>query len=423
MSGRRALLLALSGPPCGRPNARPGQVTWLTELSAALSHRALPLPQFAAEGADRALGSPVAPWGTVVLELDSDPAPCGRHRRAAPASTTASGAPARSSRFPLGGLVTVTVVAACTVMIIASMALGHTVWGSITVVRPAATATEMDAVKVLGAFGAEPTVTVRTPFSVKQTTRAVLIQGTGPTAVAGERVTLNYVGFNGADGKKFDSSFTKGSAPTTLLLDPALSLPGLVKGIVGAKVGSRLLIAVPPADAYGTTGQASAGIGATDTILVVADLLAAKALPSRAIGAVVPPQAGLPNVRLAANGKPAITVPAGNPPAPLVVQPLIVGTGPKVAKGEQITVHYVGVIWRGGRQFDSSWDRGKPATFPIGTGQVVAGWDEGIVGQPVGSQVLLVVPPDKAYGAAGQPQAGIKGTDTLVFVVDILDAV
>ena len=75
-----------------------------------------------------------------------------------------------------------------------------------------------------------------------------------------------------------------------------------------------------------------------------------------------------------------------------------------------------------GRVFDSSWSRGQPAQFPIGTGQVVAGWDEGLVGQTVGSQVLIVVPPDKGYGVAGESQAGITGTDTLVFVVDILGA-
>ena len=80
------------------------------------------------------------------------------------------------------------------------------------------------------------------------------------------------------------------------------------------------------------------------------------------------------------------------------------------------------MIWDSGKTFDSSWARGTPAEFVIGTGNVIAGWDEGLVGQTVGSQVLLVIPPDKGYGSAGQADVGIKGTDTLVFVVDILDA-
>ena len=79
-------------------------------------------------------------------------------------------------------------------------------------------------------------------------------------------------------------------------------------------------------------------------------------------------------------------------------------------------------IWRNGKVFDSSWTGKGSVQFPIGAGQVIAGWDEGLVGQTVGSQVLLVIPPDKGYGSGGAPQAGIKGTDTLVFVVDILSA-
>jgi peptidylprolyl isomerase len=104
------------------------------------------------------------------------------------------------------------------------------------------------------------------------------------------------------------------------------------------------------------------------------------------------------------------------------VQPLIKGAGPVVQAGQTITVHYTGAIWATGKTFDSSWDSGTPAEFSIGTGEVISGWDEGLVGQTVGSQVLLVVPPDKGYGATGSSDGTISGTDTLVFVVDILDA-
>ena len=104
------------------------------------------------------------------------------------------------------------------------------------------------------------------------------------------------------------------------------------------------------------------------------------------------------------------------------MQPLIEGTGPVVKAGQTVTVHYKGAIWRDGSVFDASWKRKQTAQFSIGTGQVIAGWDTGIVGQRVGSQVLLVIPPDQGYGSTGQASAGIKGTDTLVFVVDILAA-
>ena len=127
-------------------------------------------------------------------------------------------------------------------------------------------------------------------------------------------------------------------------------------------------------------------------------------------------------MQLAENGKPTISIPKSDPPKSLVVQPLIKGTGPVVQQGQTTTLHYTGVIWGSGKEFDSSWDRAQPTVIPIGKGSVIAGWDEGLVGQTVGSQVLLVIPPELGYGANGNPDAGISGTDTLVFVVDILDA-
>ena len=134
----------------------------------------------------------------------------------------------------------------------------------------------------------------------------------------------------------------------------------------------------------------------------------------------MPPVDGLPTVELAEDGAPTITVPEGEPPTELVVQPLIEGTGAPVESGQTVTVHYTGALWKDGTVFDSSWENGAPFTFVIGTQQVIAGWDEGLVGQTVGSQILLVVPPAKGYprGLAGPSPP----TDTLVFVIDILDA-
>jgi peptidylprolyl isomerase len=305
---------------------------------------------------------------------------------------------------------------------VAALALMLAGCGGSSATTPAASSTTSDltAVAVTGAVGAKPGITVPTPFAVKETSSKVLTKGTGAVVAQGQRVTVDYAGYNGTDGKQFDSSF--GDKARSFILDTNSTLPGLVKGVVGATIGSRLLLAIPPDDAYGTQGQAAAGIGPTDTILVVVDVKSAKNVLTRATGTTVAPKAGLPTVKLSSSGKPTITVPGTKAPTALVVAPLITGTGAKVTKGQDITVNYTGVVWPGGKQFDSSWDSGRPATFGIGQGQVIAGWDEGLVGQPVGSQVLLVIPPDKGYGAEGQPNAGIKGTDTLVFVVDILDA-
>jgi peptidylprolyl isomerase len=282
-----------------------------------------------------------------------------------------------------------------------------------------ATVSDLAAVVVHGAEGARPAVTVPTPFSVATTQRLVLRTGTGRPVKSGQRVTIHYVGVNGVDGHEFVTDY--GKRASAFVLSPANNLKGIVDGLAGTPIGSRLLLAIPPADAYGLGGRPEAKIGPTDTLLIVIDLLDAKDVLTRATGRAVPRKAGLPTVTLDQIGRPKITLPTGTPGGSLVVQPLIVGAGAKVAKGDQISVQYAGVIWPGGRQFDSSWSAPTPASFAVGDGRLIAGWDEGLVGQTVGSQILLVVPPDKGYGAAGKQSAGIKGTDTLVFVVDILD--
>jgi len=124
-------------------------------------------------------------------------------------------------------------------------------------------------------------------------------------------------------------------------------------------------------------------------------------------------------VTLAADGKPSIQLPAATKPAALVAQPLITGAGPAVKTGQTITVHYSGWLWDG-TLFDSSWERGSTFSTTIGSGEVIKGWETGLVGKTVGSQILLVVPSALGYGATAN--GSIPGGSTLVFVVDILNA-
>ena len=128
--------------------------------------------------------------------------------------------------------------------------------------------------------------------------------------------------------------------------------------------------------------------------------------------------AALPEVSGAPGTKPTLTFPDAAPSGELEVVVLSRGDGALVEAGQDIEVHYLGQSWQGG-VFDNSFDRGSSISFPIGVGAVIAGWDEGLVGQQVGSRVLLSIPSHLAYGDRGVPQAGIKGGDTLVFVVDI----
>lgn len=131
--------------------------------------------------------------------------------------------------------------------------------------------------------------------------------------------------------------------------------------------------------------------------------------------------AELPQATGGFGDKPTITFPEAAPGGELVIQVLQAGDGPLVEQGQAIQVHYLGQIWNG-KVFDNSYDRGTPIEFPIGVGVVIHGWDAGLVGQSIGSRVLLSIPPHDGYGPAGMPLAGIGGDDTLVFVVDIVSA-
>lgn len=118
--------------------------------------------------------------------------------------------------------------------------------------------------------------------------------------------------------------------------------------------------------------------------------------------------------------KPKVTVPSGSAPKQLVTDDLTEGSGAAAKAGDQVTVHYVGVGFDSGEQFDASWDRGEPFSFTLGGGEVITGWDQGVAGMKVGGRRELVIPPGQAYGPRGAPPA-IGPNETLVFVVDLLD--
>jgi peptidylprolyl isomerase len=124
-------------------------------------------------------------------------------------------------------------------------------------------------------------------------------------------------------------------------------------------------------------------------------------------------------VTVVAMAKPEVTIPDAAPPADLVIDDLVVGDGQEATAGNDVEVHYVGVAWSNGRQFDASWDRGDTFSFRLGAGQVIEGWDRGVQGMRVGGQRRLTLPPQLAYGSRGA--GGVIGPDeTLVFVVDLV---
>lgn len=268
---------------------------------------------------------------------------------------------------------------------------------------------------------AGPKVTLsKMPYTVSKTETKVLTEGSGAELTKDDIALVDLVVVNGKDGKTVSSTY--GKQPAALYLGQETLLKGLASGLLGAKKGSRVEISVPPADAFGSQGNSNLGVGANDTLVFVVDVRGSSRMLKQAEGKAVPPKAGLPTVEWT-DGKPArITSPKGTPPTRTVVQPLVEGTGAKVTAGQTVRVTYTGALWATNAVFDSSASHDPGYfEFPVGGGQVIKAWDSGIVGQKVGSRLLLVVPPADGYGAAGSPPK-IKGTDTLVFVVDVLAA-
>jgi len=281
-------------------------------------------------------------------------------------------------------------------------------------------------VSVSGHFGTNPKITIPDQSASSNLTVKTLIQGSGPVLNKTEAFVGNYAVYiwSGKTHKLAQSTF---QTKTPQLFSGTL-LPGLETAVQGKKMGSRVLAVIPPKDGYGKTGNSQAGVSASDTLVFVIDMI--KEFPNKAAatGSQLSNGGGaLPSVTAKSGAAPIIAIPssAHQPPGGLVTKTLIKGSGQVVAKGQTVVTQYVGSIWRTGKVFDSSWSRGEPFGFTIGStpSQVITGWDKGLVGQTVGSRVMLIVPPADGYGKTGSAQAGIKGTDTLVFVVDILGAV
>ena len=272
------------------------------------------------------------------------------------------------------------------------------------------------AVQAAGDFATKPVTVFPTPMSVEETEGTTLIEGTGETVAEGDTVLVDYTLYNGTSGAEFSASSYATGGRAAFEVDTEQYLAGLVKAVNCATVGSRVVAVVPPADAFGDAGSTDLGIAADDSIVMVIDVEGI--VPSAATGEPQAPVDGLPTVALAEDGAPTVTIPETDPPAELQLAVLKKGDGQTVVDGDSLIVQYQGVVWGTGEVFDQSWGNGTPASF--GTGDVIEGFKEAVVGQTVGSQVLVVIPPDKGYGEAGNTQAGISGTDTLVFVVDIL---
>ena len=276
-----------------------------------------------------------------------------------------------------------------------------------------AKSTSLDDVTVKGKFGEKPKVSFDAPMVVDKTGKSVISEGKGDTVAEGEQVTAQMTLISGTSGKVIESSYDSKS-PAGFPMDKTQISEELYTALLDTKVGSRVLMSL--------NGSAQEGQPA-QTLVYVIDIEKTTKPLTRAEGKKVDQSKNPVTVEWADNGEPSISKPEGKAPKKLETYTTIEGKGPEVTKGQSVAVHYSGWLWDdNSKYFDSSWQdgRGPFAVDPVGQAQVIEGWNEGLVGAKVGSQIVLVVPPDKGYGEQGRD--GIPANSTLVFVIDVLSA-
>ncbi|MEU0478882.1 FKBP-type peptidyl-prolyl cis-trans isomerase [Streptosporangium sp. NPDC006013] len=274
--------------------------------------------------------------------------------------------------------------------------------------------------QVTGEIGAKPNVAFPTKV-VETSSYKVLTPGTaGETAKPGTNVVANFTVFawDGKENKLAGSTYDEGGPQVITLNEQVPEI--LRKGFAETKSGGRFMSVVGK-DALPKEQQAQAPAGQSQVFVV--DVVGVPEGNAAKGTATDPGVAGVKVESPAGEAAPKLTTKTKEKaPKELVAKTVIKGTGPEVKSGQSILVQYAGKIWGSDVEFDSSWSRGaQPIMFQIGTGKVIKGWDQGLVGVPVGSRVLLSIPPDLGYGKAGSGDK-IKGTDTLVFLVDVLAA-
>jgi peptidylprolyl isomerase len=268
-----------------------------------------------------------------------------------------------------------------------------------------------DAVDVSGDFGAAPTVSFDAPLTLDATERTVTIEGDGDAIERGSTASLQFTLYNGTTGDVVTQTDYSTDAET-ISVDGLL--PGLESTLICSTVGSRVVGVVPAAEGFGDAGNQQLGVEPGQSLVFVLDVV--DLIPSAA-DAMIEWTTDVPKVVRADDGTPTITLPETDPPTDLMLTVLTEGDGAVVGDGDNVTVDYLGMSWNTGEVFDQSFGK-TPATFA--TTGVVPGFGAALVGQKVGSTVLVTIPPIYAYGI--DPKAAQLGGQTLVFLIDIKDS-
>lgn len=258
-------------------------------------------------------------------------------------------------------------------------------------------------------LGAEPTVEFTAPLEISEAKAQVVVPGDGATIADGDTVIWRDLYVDASSGEVLQSWWQGAPAGGVQVTVDTIGQAAF-DVLTTTTVGSRFVMAGWQQD---SSGQARSLLQVADVDRVVS--------PLRAEGTAGSPSGTYPEVSLDGNGVPSIAGPGeGEPPAKTVRELLIQGTGDTTRAGDYLTMQYSGWKWSDGSAFDSSWERNAPFSFVQGQGMVIQGWDENLLDLKVGSQVMLVIPAAEAYGE--DAEAHELGGETLIFVVDVLDA-
>jgi FKBP-type peptidyl-prolyl cis-trans isomerase len=262
-----------------------------------------------------------------------------------------------------------------------------------------------DSVKVTGDFGKTQTAEFGTPLKATDLERTVVTTGTGAKTEAGQTVDALISVYLGKDGKSL------GAQPVTLPVADATLIPAFSAGVDCVPIGSRIVVTAPAKDMYGAEGNPNLGVTAEDSLVIVTDVIGLKKQLVPQAWKVDPP-----TVKFAAGGKPTLKLPDTVPPSELLLKVLRKGDGAVVKSGDTVTLDYQGTSWDTGKIFDQSYGK-QPASFK--TTGVVEGFGAALVGQKVGTRLVVSIPPKYAYGDKGSGNTNELAGQTLVFVIEI----
>ncbi|HQE46029.1 MAG TPA: FKBP-type peptidyl-prolyl cis-trans isomerase [Rhodoglobus sp.] len=270
-----------------------------------------------------------------------------------------------------------------------------------------------------GAVGTAPKTTFPTPLVAKSTEVTELVKGDGAIVAPGDVVDFQVTALLGSTGEVLTASSYDKTKPVRRTVGGSDALGQMLQC---ASVGSRVASAASFESIFPDVDPSTAGVKATDTIVLVLD--AQRVFPGRATGADQLAPAGFPSVVLAPNGQPGFTFGSSTPREDLAWAALKQGNGAVVKKGDVVVAQVTGVVWGASTVFTSTWDDGNPVNVTAAStaddpNGVPPGWAKALIGQKVGSQVIVSIPPSEGY-ASGSAPTGVSDGDTIVLVFDIL---